>query len=156
MFVFIWLGRYLESCLSWMFYLSSVLVWWILVFVSGWVLVGLCLELLGIEHLGVLRKGIGWVWAFDVRYILYIIYYTYIYTYTYLYYLILYSSFQFFSSQYLSLTLTFQYSFYTCRVLHILIYISNTNQEYYDPACFIGVDGWGVCRVILESGSGCV
>ena len=35
-------------------------------------------------------------------------------------------------------------TFYTCRVLHILIYIffcSSSNQQYFDPACFIGVDG---------------
>jgi hypothetical protein len=46
------------------------------------------------------------------------------------------------------------HSFNTCRVLHILIYIPfqyysvlsfpDKSWSKFDPACFIGVDGWGV------------
>jgi hypothetical protein len=49
-----------------------------------------------------------------------ILYYTYIISYT-----ILSSSILLFSSQYSSLLFPSQYSFYTCRYLHILIYISS-------------------------------
>ena len=33
------------------------------------------------------------------------------------------------------------HSFYTCRYLHILIYIQSVSHQQSDPACFIGVDG---------------
>ena len=46
----------------------------------------------------------------------------------------------FLSSSPLLFHLQSSHSFYTCRSLHILIYIPDSSRQF-DPACFIGVDG---------------
>ena len=70
-----------------------------------------------------------------------IILYVSVLTYTYLY------SFTIFQDNPLLIYLPFPsphpHSKYTCRYLHILIYIFWCSRQS-DPACFIGVDGWGV------------
>ena len=102
-----------------------------------------------------------WLLTLGVYYILY--YYILLYIYYYiLYYTLLfcssfplssYSSLLFFlSSPFLSSSshptllspIPSSHSLNTCRHLLMFIYIAITSPGYSDPACFIGVDGWGV------------